>query len=49
MTNNDRTDLKINETDEEIDDMTKYMWNKYVKDIGKFVVLESILEYNNTK
>ena len=49
LTNRDRIDLKIDQTNEEIADMTKCMWKKYVKEMVKSAALESLVEENNTK
>ena len=49
LTNKDKTDLKIDKTDEEIAEMTKVTWKKYVKEMVKSAALESLVQENNTK
>ena len=41
--------MKIDQTDEEISEMTKHMWKKHVKEMVKLAAFESLLKENIEK
>ena len=49
LTKKDKIDLQIDKTDEEIADMTKGTWKKYVKEMVKSAAFKSLVQENNTK